>query len=188
MRFRTLMITALLALGTPALAKAPAGSASIAVGTKAPVSLPLKDSKGAPTTLSAQMGKKGLVLVMVRSADWCPYCKAQLISLSEIKAELQRRGYGLAALSYDAPEKLTGFAQSRKIPYALLSDQQSRTIDAFGLRDPQYKGMARIDGVPIATTLVLARDGTVKARHSSDDYRVRQGNSELLAMLNRIKP
>ena len=188
MPVRNLLAILTFALAAPALAKEPMRSPGVAIGTKAPTALPLKDSKGAPTTLAAQMGKKGLVLVLVRSADWCPYCKAQLIALSDIKADVTRRGYGLAALSYDAPEKLTGFAQSRGLTYTLLSDQQSRTIDALGLRDPQYKGMARIDGVPIATTLVLARDGAVKARHSSDNYRIRQGNAELLSMLDRVKP
>ena len=113
MAIRRLIGVIILALSAPVLAKEPMISPGIALGAKAPLSLPLKDSKGAPTTLSAQMGQKGLVLVLVRSADWCPYCKAQLIALSDIKADVMRRGYGLAALSYDVPEKLTGFAASR---------------------------------------------------------------------------
>lgn len=175
--------------GAPSIsspAQAAMSDPGIAIGTKAPLALALKDSSGKPTTLASQMGAKGMVVILVRSADWCPYCKAQLIDLNNVRADLAKQGYALVSVSYDAPKTLVGFAQTRKIAFPMLSDTGSRMIDALRLRDPQYKGMDRIDGVPYPTTLVLSKDGTVRAKHVSTDYRVRQSNVDLRAMVASV--
>jgi peroxiredoxin len=171
-----------LAIPTEAAMSAP----GIAIGKKVPLAMALKDSSARPTTLARHMGTKGMVLILFRSADWCPFCKAQLIGLNDVRADLAKQGYALVSLSYDAPEKLTGFAQTRNISFPMLSDTGSRMIDTLRLRDPQYKGMDRIDGVPYPTTLVLSKDGTVRAKHVSTDYRVRQTNADLRAMVASI--
>lgn len=50
------------------------------VGSKAlPFALP--DQSGRTRTLDSLMGPKGLMLVFSRSADWCPYCKTQLVEM-----------------------------------------------------------------------------------------------------------
>src|SRR4051812_6943728 len=38
-----------------------------------------KDFTGTPRTLASLMGDKGLVLFFFRSADWCPFCQAQMM-------------------------------------------------------------------------------------------------------------
>jgi len=48
--------------------------------------------------------------LFVRSASWCPFCQVQLIDVNRITADLAKRGYTLAALSYDSPEVLATFA------------------------------------------------------------------------------
>ncbi len=182
-------LTAALALAfcaAPALAQTAPDSASM-VGKKAPLKLALKDAAGKPTTLAQQMGKKGLVLVLTRSAAWCPYCKAQLIGLRDIQSGLSQRGYALAGLSYDAPEVLAKFGAERAIGYTLLSDKGSRMIDALGMRDPQYAAGSFAHGVPRATILVIAPDGTVSARKIASDYKVRPSNADILAMVDGVK-
>jgi peroxiredoxin len=170
-----------------AIAGVPTVEAGIAIGTKAPLSMSLKDSNGAPTTLARQVGAKGMVLVLVRSANWCPYCKAQLVSLNDVRAAIAKRGYGLASLSYDKPETLSGFARSKGLGFTMLSDEGSRMIDALGLRDPQYAKVAFANGVPRATILVLGRDGSVKAKSVSSDYTQRPTNADILAMIDGLK-
>lgn len=72
-----------LALGTSALAGAvssalaqvPAGmELGPKVGAKAPA-FSLISNSGEPRTFETLKGRRGLVLVFVRSADWCPFCK-----------------------------------------------------------------------------------------------------------------
>jgi len=50
------------------------------------------------------MGQKGLVLFFFRSADWCPFCQAQMMDLNTAVAGMESRGYKLAGISYDTPE------------------------------------------------------------------------------------
>src|SRR5438876_5741067 len=70
------------------------------VGERVP-DFSLKDQNGKIWTLQSIMGPKGAMLVFYRSADWCPYCKTELIDLQSRVKDLQAQGYGLAAISYD---------------------------------------------------------------------------------------
>jgi peroxiredoxin len=158
-----------------------------AIGVKAPVSLPLSDTDGKPTTLKAKMGAKGIVIVMVRSADWCPYCKAQLVNLNGINSKIKAMGYSLVSVSYDKPAKLASFGKAKGITYSLLSDEGSKFIDAVRLRDPQYAKAPFANGVPYASILVLTKDGTVKAKNVSLDYAVRPSNETILALVQSVK-
>lgn len=155
----------------------------IAVGEKVPVEMDLLDSAGQPTSLAKTMGKEGMVLFLVRSADWCPFCKAQLIRTNDIRGAITGKGYALVSLSYDKPETLAEFAKEKGIGYTMLSDPGSKMIDALNLRDPQYEAGSFAYGVPRASILVLAPDGTVKAKYVAADYRSRPSNDEVLAMV-----
>ena len=106
--------------------------------TRAPtIGAPL-DQTGKPRSLASLIGEKGLVLFFFRSADWCPYCQAQMMDLNTGVAEIEKRGYHLAGISYDSPQILATFIERRNIKYTLLSDPKSEVIDRYGLRDPQY--------------------------------------------------
>lgn len=170
----------------PALLPPKAIDVGIAVNSRAPIEMPLKDSAGKPTSLAREMGPEGMVLFLVRSADWCPFCKAQLVRTNDIGKEITSRGYGLASLSYDRPEILANFATTKGLSYRLLSDVDSHMIDALGLRDPQYDPDSFAYGVPRATILILGTDGTVKAKYVSEDFRSRPSNDDVLAMLNKV--
>jgi cytochrome oxidase Cu insertion factor (SCO1/SenC/PrrC family) len=50
------------------------------VGSTVP-NFSLSDQNGRTRTLRSLMGPKGLMLVFSRSADWCPYCKTQLVEI-----------------------------------------------------------------------------------------------------------
>jgi len=158
----------------------------IELEAKAPIEMDLQDSKGEPTSLAQQMGENGMVLLLVRSADWCPFCKAQLARTEDIDASIRDKGYALASLSYDPPETLAHFAKQEEITYSMLSDPGSRMIDALGLRDPQYAEGSFAYGVPRATILILAKDGTVQAKYVAADYRSRPSNEDVMEMLENV--
>jgi len=168
----------------PALLPAKNIAVGVPVGGKVPIDMPLVDRTGVPTTLAAQMGPKGMVLFLVRSADWCPFCKAQLIRTNEIRAAIESKGLALASLSYDKPEILAEFTATKGIGYKMLGDPSSKMIDSLGLRDPQYKQGSFAFGVPRSSTLVLAPDGTVKTKWVSQDYRSRISNEGVLALVD----
>jgi hypothetical protein len=74
-----------------------------AIGTTAPDIGIRLDQLGKPRQLPDLMGRNGLVLFFFRSADWCPFCQAQLLDINTGVAEIEKRGYRVAGLSYDSP-------------------------------------------------------------------------------------
>ena len=141
---------------------------------------------GAPRKLASIVGSKGVVLVFFRSSSWCPFCLAQLLSLRDAAAPLAQRGYKLAAISYQPPQELADFARQRAIDYTLLSDEGSRTIDAFHLRDPQYKPGSRAYGVPQPSIFVIAPDGVIRAKLADEGFKVRPDNEAVLAAVDAL--
>ena len=127
------------------------------VGAKAPDIGTRLDQANKLRTLPDVMGENGLVFMFFRSAGWCPFCQAQLIDVNGGVAEIEKRGYRIAALSYDSPETLQAFTAKRNIAFTFLSDPKSEVIDLYQLRDPQYPPGNRAHGVPgRAWVLVVA--------------------------------
>lgn len=185
MRSLLKMIAALM-LMLGGMAAIPAG-AEIATGTKVPASFKAIDATGHARNWSSIAGKKGTVLVLFRSAKWCPYCQAQLKSLKDVQASLAQRGYALAALSYDPPEVLAGFAAKTGIGYTLLSDQKSEMIDAFGLRDPAYAEGSYAHGVPRASILLVDAKGVLRWKSVATDYKIRADNATILKAVDALR-
>lgn len=165
----------------------PAAAAEIATGAKIPAAFAAKDSSGKLRTLASVAGKKGTVLVLYRSAKWCPYCQAQLKELKAAQAELGARGYNIVGLSYDSPETLATFASKTGISYTLLSDEKSAMIDALGLRDPAYAAGSFAAGVPKSSTLILDKAGVVRWKTVASDYKVRPQNATIIAAVDALK-
>ena len=143
----------------------------------------MKSLDGFQTDIS---GANGTVLVFFRSARWCPFCQAQLVSLKDAAAPLALRGYKLAAISYDSPEALATFAAQRGINYALLSDANSAMIDAFNIRDPQYAPGSFAHGVPLPSIFVISPTGVVQAKLAEEGYRNRPANEAVIAAVDGV--
>jgi peroxiredoxin len=156
------------------------------VGTKAPDIGTRPDQTGTPRALPDLMGKNGLVLMFFRSADWCPYCQAQLIDVNGGFAEIEKRGYRIAALSYDTPEILQTFTAKRHIAYTFLSDPKSEVIDLYKLRDPQYPPGSRAYGVPRPIIFVLDKNGVIKAKLYEESFKVRPPVTAVISKLDEL--
>jgi peroxiredoxin len=162
-------------------------AAEIVIGTKIPASFVGKDTSGKARTLASVAGKNGTVLVLYRSARWCPFCQAQLKDMKALQAPLAAKGYSLVALSYDPPAALGAFAAKTGVGYTLLSDEKSAMIDALGLRDPAYAAGSFAAGVAKASTLVVDAKGTVRWKTVAKDYKIRPQNAAILAAVNALK-
>ena len=157
-----------------------------AISAKAPDIGRPNDQTGRPRALNSLMGEKGLVLFFFRSADWCPYCQAQLMDLNTAVAAMQRRGYNLAGISYDSPDILKGFIERRNIGYTLLSDPKSEIIDRYNLRDPQYPPGNRAYGVPRPIIFILDRNGVIQAKLYEATYTKRPPATLVVETLDKI--
>jgi peroxiredoxin len=157
-----------------------------AVGLIAPDIGKRLDQTGVPRTLADVMGSKGLVLMFFRSADWCPFCKAQLLDMNSGAAEIEKRGYRIAALSYDSPQTLKTFTEQRNISFTFLSDPKSEVIDLYKLRDPQYPPGSVAYGVPRPIIFILDKNGVIRAKLYEESFKVRPPVSAVIGALDAL--
>jgi len=172
--------------GGPLSVSASAEDLGPPVGTVAPDIGTRLDQSGRPHRLTDLMGKNGLVLFFFRSADWCPYCQAQLIDINGGVADVEKRGYHVAGLSYDSPEILQAFTVKRHLTYTLLSDTKSEIIDLYKLRDPQYPPGSRAYGVPRPIIFILDAEGTIKAKLYEESFKNRPPVTEVISKLDEL--
>jgi len=121
-----------------------------------------------------------MVLVFVRSVDWCPYCQVQLLDLRDVGEAIEENGYRVVTVSYDSSEKLKQFSEKYRFPYKMLSDPSSEIIDAFGIRDESYKGREGIYGIPKPHVYVVDAEGVIEHVLSEETYKKRPAADDVL--------
>ncbi len=89
-------------------------------------------------------------------------------------------------MSYDSAATLAAFADRHGISYPLLSDDGSKIIDAWGLRNEGARG--REAGVPHPGTFVIGRDLRVAERAFEQAYQERNTAAGLLARIGGAVP
>jgi peroxiredoxin len=73
--------------------------------------------------------------------------------------ELASLGFGLAAVSVDAPERSRALTAQLQLPFPLLSDMGREVVQAYGVFNRSEKG-----GIAYPATFVLNRDREVRFR------------------------
>jgi len=191
MRSRLLVSTLLSALcfvpAVLAQERSPAGQASssvigLAAGTRAPF-FSLPDQSGRVQTSATLKGPKGTVLLFFRSADWCPYCKAQLMDLQRARARFEQQGLKLAAISYDTVEILKAFADRRQIEFPMLADPDSQVIRAYGVLNAEATG--RDQGMSLPGYFFIDANGVIREKffEAREKYQERYSANNLIAKL-----
>jgi peroxiredoxin len=136
-------------------------SKEILVGDRAP-SFTLKDQNDRELSLESMLKKGPVALVFVRSVQWCSYCQLQTVQLSQNLEKVQAAGGQVAIVCYDAPEKVKRFAERGKIKIPVLSDSDSKTIEAYGMR--ARTGAGEQVGSSQHGTFVIDRSGIVRSK------------------------
>jgi peroxiredoxin len=123
-------------------------------------------------------GPNGLVILFYRSADWCPYCKGQLLSLQRATGRFKEKGIGLVGVSYDSQEILKFFTERHAITYPLIADPKSEIIERFGVLNPTATGFTK--GMSYPGFVYVSPDGRVQETFFEEDIRTRfTGNNVL---------
>jgi len=179
------------AIAAPVLAHDHGAAEAAMIGPKVGEPAPALGSTIAVTAegVTAPAGEQGRVLVFVRSADWCPFCKTQLLELEEIAATLAEMGWALEAISYDSPEILSEFANDNGLSFTLRSDEGSEVITAFGLLNTDVREGSRSYGIPHPAVVYVRKDGTVAAVMREEGFRVRpsvDAVTKAAEMLNQV--
>ena len=105
------------------------------------------------------------------------------MELQRRAADISKQGLGLIAISYDPPETLKKFADSRQITFPLISDRDSAIIRAYGLLNELEKPGGRGYGIPHPGTLIVDRRGRVVSRFFEDAYQERYTAATMLSTL-----
>jgi len=97
----------------------------------------------------------------------------------------------VVAISYDPVDTLKGFSDGKEIEFPLLSDEGSKTIDAFGIRNEMMNGKKfgdnDLSGVPHPGTYILNGDGEIKAKLFLKKYQERHSIDELLEAAKSVE-
>ena len=140
------------------------------VGAKVP-DFNLADQQGKKRTLQSVMGPNGAMIVFYRSADWCPYCKTQLLELQSQYDSLRKDGLGLVGISYDSQDILAAFSRQHGITFPLLSDVGSETIERYGiLNTVAEEGLGPNGNDPDVIAQVKPRAVEILILHYEHDY------------------
>jgi len=88
--------------------------------------------------------------------------------------ELTEAGLGVVSISYDSVEILRSFSERHGgIRYAMLSDPESKIIDAFGIRNTDHAEGSFGYGIPYPGTYIVDPKGIVLEKFFAPDYRER---------------
>ena len=98
-------------------------------------------------------------------------------------ADITRQGLGLIAISYDTPETLKKFSDSRGITFPMISDHGSAIIKQYGLLNDTMDPKSRSYGVPHPGTFIVNRKGVVQSRFFEDAYQERYTAATILSTL-----
>lgn len=140
----------------------------------------LPDQDGKMHSLNSLAGGKGAVILVYRSADWCPYCKAQLMELERHYSDFGKLGLGVAAISYDSTAVLHNFAERKGIHFPLLSDPNSKIIRELGILNETVPTDSPQFGIPYPGWFVVDAKGVITAKYFETDYHQRYTSAGIL--------
>jgi len=111
---------------------------------------------------------RGKVVLVDFWATSCAPCVHEMPHLSDIYRQLNSHGLEIVAVaaSYDPPNSVLDFTQTRRLPFPVALDIQDEAAQAFG----------GIKAVP--TTFLIGRDGKIVAHFEGE-----QGEADLRRLL-----
>jgi peroxiredoxin len=141
----------------------------------------LQDQNGKTLTLKDVQGANGTVILFYRSADWCPFCKSQLVELEQNKTDFFMLGLGVAAISYDSVSVLHDFAERRAIHFPLLSDSGSKVIRGLEILNDSVQKENPYFGSAYPCLFVLDGKNVIVAKYFEEDHRRRNVFTDILS-------
>ncbi len=181
------------------LGTAPAGM-GLKVGAKAPGGT-LPDVAGANVKL-ATLYAKGPTFVVFYRGGWCPFCNAQLHNLTEAKAEFDKRGVQLVAISVDAPGEEAKTQAKLGVPFPMLSDskltvhnaykithktsaEERQALSGYGVDLAAYSGQAH-GNFATAAIFYVDKGGVIRFVHVGEDYQTRPSVAQMLVIADKL--
>jgi peroxiredoxin len=181
------------------LGTAPSGF-GLAVGQRAPDAA-LDDVNGKKQKLS-ELYKAGPTFVVFYRGGWCPFCNVQLHDLAAAKADFDKRGIRLVAISVDKPSEEAKTQAKDGVPFPMLSDsklavhkafkvvhatsdEEQKKMAGFGVDLGAYSGEAH-KSFAIPSVFLVDKTGVIRFAHVDEDYKTRPSPKQLLAVADKL--
>lgn len=180
MRINIAVLTVLLTFASaPLFAQQWVWAPDFEVGDTLPA-IAAPDQNGQVQSLADLTGEKGLVLVLSRSFDWCPYCISQLQQLVDVAPQFAALGVAVTTMTYDSLETLKAAEEDYGVEFAMLRDEDAKHVSALGILNTQYEPGHRAYGIPEPGIFLVSADGVVRFKFAEQDYRMRPDFSLVL--------
>jgi peroxiredoxin len=163
-------------------------------------SFSLKEAEG-NLVKSADLLKRGPLVLSFYRGVWCPYCNMELQALEAAKPEFDKYGPSLVAISPQAAPNSRKSVRQNKLSFPILSDAKGKVGAAFGLRfelpdylvelykqfkndlptfndDPSWT-------LPMPARYVIGRDGVILYSEVNPDYTRRPEPEDMIPVLQR---
>jgi peroxiredoxin len=149
---------------------------------------------------SADLLRKGPLVVTFYRGMWCLYCRLDLQALEAAVTDVHSYGASLVAISHQsAGDSRRRFQLVNHISFPLLDDKGGEVAIAFGIRwvpgDRQSVHewfSADLDEdvswiLPMQARYVIGQDGVIAYANINSEYTRRPEPSEILPVLRRLK-
>jgi peroxiredoxin len=163
-------------------------------------SFSLKDPEGNVIN-SADLLKRGPLVLSFYRGVWCPYCNMELQALEAAKPEFDRYAASLVAISPQTAPNSRKSVRQNKLSFPILSDVKGKVGAAFGLRfnlpdylvelykqlkndlptfndDPSWT-------LPMPARYVIGQDGLILYSEVNPDYTRRPEPADMIPVLQR---
>jgi peroxiredoxin len=163
-------------------------------------SFSLKDSEGSIVS-SADLLKRGPLVLSFYRGVWCPYCNMELQALEAAKPAFEKYGASLVAISPQTAPNSRKSVRQNKLSFPILSDVKGKVSEAFGLRfhlpdylvdlykqlkndlptfndDPSWT-------LPMPARYVIGHGGTILYSEVNPDYTRRPEPEDMIPVLQR---
>lgn len=156
------------------------------IGEKIPA-VKLSDLENKSLLLNDLIAQKPSILIFYRGG-WCPFCNKQLAGIQDVKANIEKLGYQIIAVSPDKPEEMKKTLDKNELSYTLLSDYTMEASLAFGIafKSSKYQDMLeKVSGqkhhlLPVPAVFVLDKNGKIKFEYINPNYQDRLNPKLLL--------
>lgn len=176
-----------------------AADKALKAGDAAPA-FTLNDPDGRPLA-SAELLRKGPLVLSFYRGVWCPYCNMELQALEAARPAFEQLGATLVAISPQTAPNSRKSVRQNNLAFPILSDAGGAVAAAFGLRFQMpdylvelYKSLKNdlpsfnADPnwtLPMPGRYVIAQDGTILYAEVNPDYTRRPEPEDMLPALRQ---
>ncbi|MCO5994055.1 thioredoxin-dependent thiol peroxidase [Actinoallomurus rhizosphaericola] len=119
----------------------------------------LPDADGTPVSLSSHRGRR--VIVYFYPAAMTPGCTKEAVGFRDALPALEEAGVDVLGISPDEPGKLAKFRDRDELTFPLLSDPDTKVLQAYGAYGEKKLYGKTMVGV-IRSTFIVDADGKIE--------------------------